>query len=66
MIALGDLVLAALKPAKRPTDEMTILVDSLRGYGYSESDVADACRRPWYWAEELAQAKADLTGRDAS
>ena len=63
MIALGGLVLAALKPAKRPTDEQTILVDSLRGYGYPESDVADAIRRPENWAEELIQAKADLTGR---
>jgi len=57
-------LMAALKPAKRPTDEQTILVDSLRGYGYPESDVADAIRRPWYWADELEQAKADLTGRD--
>ena len=58
--------LAELKPAKRPTDESTILLDSLRGYGYSESDIIHAIVHPDYWAEELIQAKADLTGRAAS
>lgn len=46
-----------------PDDELTILIDSMRGYGYSESDIADAIRRPGYWREELAQAITDLTGR---
>jgi hypothetical protein len=66
MASIGGLVLAALKPARKPTDEMTILLDSMTGYGYSESQMANAKAHPENWGEELAQAKADLTGRDAS
>ena len=65
MASIGGLVLAALKPAKRPTTEMTILLDSLNGYGYSESQMANAKAHPENWGEELAQAITDLTGRDA-
>jgi exoribonuclease R len=63
MVALGGLVLAALKPARKPTDEMTILLDFMTGDGYSESQIANAKAHPEHWAEELIQAKADLTGR---
>ena len=32
--------------------------------GYDADSVAEAVRKPWAWADELEQAKADLTGRD--
>ena len=45
-------------------DDLIILVDFMVGEEYPKSDIAEAVRKPWNWAEELIQAKADLTGRD--
>ena len=36
------------------------------GSNYSAGDIAYAVEKPWKFADVLAQAKAALTGRDAS
>jgi len=43
--------------------DLVILTAWMATEDYSASDIAEAVRKPWYWTEELIQAKADLTGR---
>ena len=49
----------------RATDrqDLIILVDWMHGDGFSTGQIADAVRKPWHYEDELAQAKAELTGR---
>ena len=47
-------------------DDLVLLTAWMAAEGYTPNDIAYAVEKPWKWAEELVQAKAALTGRDAS
>ena len=53
-------------------EDLVILIDFMAGddysagSNYSAGDIAYAVEKPWKFADVLAQAKAALTGRDAS
>lgn len=63
---LLDTLTARIAEAATDREDLILLVDYMVGETYNPSEIADAVRKPWQWREELAQAKADLTGRDAS
>jgi len=47
-------------------EDLVILIDFMAGDDYSVGELADAVAKPWKYTDVLAQAKAALTGRDAS
>ena len=44
-------------------NDLIILTSWMAAEGYTSDNIAEAVRKPWHWADELEQAKADLTGR---
>ena len=46
-------------------DDLIILTSWMVFEGYDADNIAEAVRKPWDWADELEQAKADLTGRES-
>ena len=43
--------------------DLILLTSWMVTEGYSADNIAEAVRKPWHWADVLAEAKADLTGR---
>ena len=44
-------------------DDLILLTSWMVTEGYDADNIAEAVRKPWHWADVLAEAKADLTGR---
>ena len=47
-------------------DDLIILIDFMAQNDYSVGELADAVAKPWKYADVIVEAKAALTGRDAS